>query len=122
MPRAKTIRRVVVIVGGAVAVLMILFPPLQAQYLDVDGRTVPIVTGYGSIFERHRDAQTKDGLYLRTPLTVAWPRLAAQLGAVAVVTLAASLPSARPRSEAELTDLIRHYSQRRLRRFPFMAR
>jgi hypothetical protein len=82
-------RRIIVTVAAAIAALMILFPPLEARYLDVNGRTVPIITGYASIFERYRDAQTKDGLYLRTPLQVAWPRLAAQLGTLAVMTIAA---------------------------------
>jgi hypothetical protein len=81
-------QRIVVIIAAAVAVLMILFPPLQGRHLDVHGHTVPIMVGYGSIFERHRDYQTKDGLYLRTDLSVAWQRLATQLGAIAVLTLA----------------------------------
>ena len=89
-------RRIVIISASALAALMILFPPLQARYLDVNGKTVPILVGYGSIFERHRDYQNKDGLYLRTDTEVAWPRLATQFGALVVVTLAAWF-LARPR-------------------------
>lgn len=89
--RISSMKRAILIIGVSLTLLMVLFPPLQAMYLDTKGNTTPVVVGYGLVFESYRNAQAPNGLYIRTPLSVAWPRLITQLSALWVIGIAAWL-------------------------------
>ena len=93
-------------VAGAVALLMLLFPPWQTFYLDDAGQEMPEFFRYAAVFARPT-YHAADGSPMAVKVQVYWGLLVTQLCALGVCAFAGAVllrtsPGAQPdRDKAE---------------------